>query len=74
VPPASRAAPATGTPVALGSGPAAALQQQYEEVIKTVLPSVVQINTDAGTGSGVIYDTKGRPARRSTAATAAAPW
>jgi len=50
---------ATGTPVALGSGPAAALQQQYEEVIKTVLPSVVQINTDAGTGSGVIYDTKG---------------
>jgi S1-C subfamily serine protease len=50
---------ATGTPVALGSGPAAALQQQYEEVIKAALPSVVQINTDAGTGSGVIYDTKG---------------
>ncbi|HVT69811.1 MAG TPA: trypsin-like peptidase domain-containing protein [Trebonia sp.] len=52
-------AAATATPVALGSGPAAALQQQYEEVIRTVLPSVVQINTQSGTGSGVVYDDRG---------------
>jgi putative serine protease PepD len=53
------AATATTTPVALGSGPAAALQTQYEDVIKAVLPAVVQIFTDTGTGSGVIYDDKG---------------
>jgi putative serine protease PepD len=47
------------SPVALGSGPASALQQQYENVIKAVLPSVVQINTESGTGSGVVYDAKG---------------
>jgi putative serine protease PepD len=46
-------------PVALGSGPAAALQQQYEDVIKAVLPSVVQINTPDSMGSGVVYDDKG---------------
>lgn len=55
---ASGATPAT-SPVALGTGPAAALQQQYEDVIKAVLPSVVQINTQSGTGSGVVYDTSG---------------
>jgi hypothetical protein len=37
----------------------AVLQQQYEDVIKSVLPSVVQINTDTATGSGVVYDGKG---------------
>ena len=47
------------SPVALASGPATALQQQYEDVIKAVLPSVVQINTESGTGSGVVYDAKG---------------
>jgi S1-C subfamily serine protease len=41
------------------SGPAFALQQQYEAVIKTVLPSVVQVNTDGTTGSGIVYDGKG---------------
>lgn len=55
----SATAAAASTPVALGSGPAAALQQQYEDVIKAVLPAVVQINTQSGTGSGVIYDDKG---------------
>jgi putative serine protease PepD len=49
----------TASSVALNSGPAAALQQQYEAVIRTVLPSVVQINTSTGTGSGVIYDGNG---------------
>ena len=49
----------SGTPVATASGPAFALQQQYEAVIKAVLPSVVQINTGASTGSGIVYDGKG---------------
>jgi putative serine protease PepD len=41
------------------SGSAAGLEQEYEATIKTVLPSVVQIITDSGTGSGVVYDDKG---------------
>ncbi|GLY82988.1 S1C family serine protease [Actinoallomurus iriomotensis] len=43
-----------GTPV---SGDV--LEQQFEQVVKKVLPSVVQINTDSGLGSGVVYDDKG---------------
>src|SRR5689334_13666326 len=35
------------------------LERQFEQVVKTVLPSVVQINTDTGLGSGVVYDDKG---------------
>lgn len=35
------------------------LQSQYEKVVRDVLPSVVQINTDTGLGSGVVYDDKG---------------
>jgi len=46
-------------PAALGSGPADALQQQYEDVIKAVLPSVVQISTPDAQGSGVVYDDEG---------------
>jgi S1-C subfamily serine protease len=38
---------------------ARALEQHYEQVVKAVLPSVVQIDTDSGLGSGVIYDNKG---------------
>lgn len=49
------AAPAASTAPA-GAGQ---LEQQYEGVVKAVLPSVVQINTDAALGSGVIYDNKG---------------
>jgi S1-C subfamily serine protease len=41
------------------AGPAAALQEQYEDVIKAVLPSVVQINTPDEMGSGVVYDDHG---------------
>ena len=53
----SPATPATSataahSPVALSSGPASALEQQYQQVIQKVLPSVVQINTQTGTGSG----------------------
>jgi S1-C subfamily serine protease len=39
--------------------PGNTVEQQFERVVKTVLPSVVQINTDTGLGSGVVYDTKG---------------
>ena len=46
-------------PVALGSGPANALQRQYENVITAVLPSVVQISTSDAQGSGVVYDDEG---------------
>lgn len=52
----SAAAAASAT---LGPGPATALQRQYEDVIKAVLPSVVQISTSDEQGSGVVYDDKG---------------
>jgi S1-C subfamily serine protease len=42
----------------LASGPLG-LQQQYERVVTAVLPSVVQITTATGLGSGVVYDTRG---------------
>ncbi|MHC0431062.1 S1C family serine protease [Streptomyces sp. O3] len=35
------------------------LQQDYQKVIKDVLPSVVQINAEDGLGSGVVYDAQG---------------
>jgi S1-C subfamily serine protease len=35
------------------------LQQNYESVVTGVLPSVVQINTSTGLGSGVVYDNRG---------------
>lgn len=35
------------------------LQAQYERVVRSVLPSVVQISTPTSTGSGVVYDNKG---------------
>jgi len=50
---------AAAAPAALGSGPASALQRQYQDVIKAVLPSVVQISTPDTQGSGVIYDDQG---------------
>jgi putative serine protease PepD len=35
------------------------LQNDYEAVVARVLPSVVQINTDQGLGSGVVFDDRG---------------
>lgn len=35
------------------------LQQQYENTVKSVLPSVVHIKAGNSTGSGVVYDDKG---------------
>jgi S1-C subfamily serine protease len=41
------------------SGAAVALQDQMVAVIKQVTPEVVQIETDSGLGSGIIYDSSG---------------
>lgn len=35
------------------------IEQLYEQVVSTVLPSVVQIDTDKGEGSGVVFDDAG---------------
>jgi putative serine protease PepD len=48
------AAPAH-TPAAAGQG----LQQDFRSVVKAVSPEVVQINTNSGLGSGVVFDGKG---------------
>jgi S1-C subfamily serine protease len=57
---ASTAAASTLRSSAPAAGSAASnLESQYETVIKQVLPSVVQIRTDSGLGSGVIYDNAG---------------
>ena len=72
--PSGPATPASGSPAAVSAGapsPAAsasgaaspgaasALEQQYEQVVARVLPSVVQIVTGEGSGSGVVFDAKG---------------
>ncbi|NDZ79933.1 PDZ domain-containing protein [Streptomyces sp. SID10853] len=52
--------PATGS--GTGAAPATggdALQSNYEQVIKNVLPSVVQIESGNDLGSGIVYDGKG---------------
>lgn len=41
------------------AGTASSLQQDYVNVVARVLPSVVQITTSAGLGSGVVFDNKG---------------
>ena len=51
----SGASPSAGTTT---SG-AAALESAYQQVIKKVLPSVVEIRTKQALGSGVIYDSGG---------------
>ena len=50
---------ATPPPAVPGGGVADQLQTRYEQVVQTVLPSVVQITTDLGEGSGVVYDGQG---------------
>ena len=56
VPAATTSAAAT-IPTASGGG--AGLQQDYVSVIRRVLPSVVEIKTASGLGSGVAYDSAG---------------
>jgi putative serine protease PepD len=41
------------------SGGAAAVQRQYVQVVDRVSPQVVQIQTDQGLGSGIVYDDNG---------------
>ena len=48
----------TATPLA-GTGNALALQNAYVAVVQHVLPSVVQIETSQGLGSGIVYDASG---------------
>ena len=50
------AAAATSAAAAAGGVP---LQQDYVNTIRRVLPSVVEIKTASGLGSGVVYDTAG---------------
>jgi putative serine protease PepD len=49
---------ASGSP-ASGEVEESRLQAQYEQTVRNVLPSVVQISTDGSTGSGVVYDDEG---------------
>jgi S1-C subfamily serine protease len=49
---------AATTPVAAAAG-GVPLQQDYVTTIRRVLPSVVEIKTASGLGSGVVYDTAG---------------
>jgi putative serine protease PepD len=62
-PVASRApSPATSTSSAstlAPSGSAISLQQDFVNVVKKVRPSVVEITTDSGLGSGVVFDAQG---------------
>src|SRR5258708_15025938 len=48
---------ATGTASASSAG--LDLQNNYEQVVNTALPSMVRIDTSSGLGSGVILDTNG---------------
>ena len=41
------------------SNASAAVQQQFNDVIRRVSPQVVQIQTSRGLGSGVVYDRQG---------------
>jgi S1-C subfamily serine protease len=54
--------PAVGSstaPLAGNAGGAAALQQAYVSVVKRTLPSVVEIQTSSGLGSGVVFNSVG---------------
>ncbi len=55
----SSSAGASGSPSAPAPSSGNQLQDDYQKVIANVLPSVVQITTTSGLGSGIVYDTKG---------------
>ena len=62
----SSSAPSTSSTAASSSSAGAPapttsdqLQTEYQQVIANVLPSVVQITTASGLGSGIVYDDKG---------------
>jgi S1-C subfamily serine protease len=55
------AAPSAGSgpPGGLAPSTAAGLQQTFVDVVKRVRPSVVQIQTSSGLGSGIVFDRSG---------------
>jgi len=55
VPQSANAAKSTGTSDSSGLS----LQNDFVRVVKAMRPSVVEISTQSGLGSGVVYDTKG---------------
>jgi putative serine protease PepD len=55
----STASPSATTTAAPTASGATAVEQQFVAVIKQTQPQVVQIQTDSGLGSGVIFDTNG---------------
>ncbi|MDX3093588.1 trypsin-like peptidase domain-containing protein [Streptomyces sp. ME01-24h] len=58
--PAPGAASSAPAPVAASEAAGARdLERAYQQVVKAVLPSVVQINTSEALGSGIVYDTEG---------------
>ena len=57
--PSSGATSARAAPSALPAGQGTALQQAFVTVIKRLRPSVVEIQTSSGLGSGVVFDSSG---------------
>src|SRR5581483_6857333 len=53
-----RAAAPVSAPVPVLPG-AEALTQQFERVVRAIEPSVVEIETRQGLGSGIVFDTQG---------------
>ena len=53
------ASDATRAPARASSSDLTGLETQFIRVVERVSPSVVQISTDSGLGSGVVYDGKG---------------
>src|SRR4051794_31378227 len=51
--------PAAPSPARESAVAAGSLEADYRRVIKAVLPSVVEIRTEQGLGSGVVYDSSG---------------
>jgi putative serine protease PepD len=49
----------SATPVPVNPGGPVQLQSQFEQVVRKVLPSVVQITTSQGLGSGIVFDHSG---------------
>lgn len=57
--PQSPAAKTSAAPEVSEASGARDLQDNYQDVVRNVLPSVVQITTSEELGSGIVYDTKG---------------
>lgn len=55
----SSTAPSTAASATSGGSTAQSLQDSYEKTIADVLPSVVEIETKVGLGSGIVFDNQG---------------